>query len=112
MLVKSLTATPLHGHCSLQDRRDGPTTGIRYAITGRIRQASVYRMYQVLRSGNVPASQIIVMQADDIAIDGLNPFPGRVYNEVGGPNVYANIQTDYSGSAVTSANFFAVLKVS
>ena len=51
------------------------------------------------------------MQADDIAAHEQNPFPGRVYNEVGGPNVYADVRTDYSGSAVTSTNFFAVLKV-
>jgi len=50
------------------------------------------------------------MAFDDIANNVRNPFPGQVFNQPDGVDVYAGVKIDYSGADVTPANFLSVLK--
>lgn len=38
-----------------------------------------------------------------------NPYPGEIFNEPYGPNVYEGVIADYKGDAVTPSNFLAIL---
>jgi len=54
------------------------------------------------------------MAVDDIAHDGRNPFPGKIFNKptpagVPGNDVYAGCKIDYRGGSVTPENFVNVL---
>jgi len=77
-------------------------------------QSDVCHSYQILISNGFPAANIIVLAYDDIANSAQNPFPGTMYNKPTGTdpgdNVYAGCAIDYKGSAVTAANFLAVIK--
>lgn len=42
--------------------------------------------------------------------DYSNPTPGEIINHPDGGDVYANVPTDYTGSAVTVDTFFKVLR--
>ena len=46
----------------------------------------------------------------DVASNRANPFPGKLYNRHGGPDVYAGCKADYAGENVIVDNFFKVLK--
>jgi len=51
------------------------------------------------------------MAVDDLVNDEENPFPGQLFNEPTGPDVYAGCQIDYKGALeVTPENFHAVLR--
>lgn len=63
---------------------------------------------QVLKRGGLEDENIIVMMADDIARHAFNPYPGKLFNKPGGPDVYQGVPKDYTGSEVNAAN---VLKV-
>eukprot|EP00241_Pyramimonas_parkeae_P001365 CAMPEP_0114264316 /NCGR_PEP_ID=MMETSP0058-20121206/23116_1 /TAXON_ID=36894 /ORGANISM="Pyramimonas parkeae, CCMP726" /LENGTH=544 /DNA_ID=CAMNT_0001380931 /DNA_START=95 /DNA_END=1727 /DNA_ORIENTATION=+ len=73
-------------------------------------QASLYHLCQALHIGHIPDSQIVTMFADDIANAPENPFPGQVFNSLGGPDVYDGMWADYAGTEVTADNFFAALQ--
>ena len=47
--------------------------------------------YQVLHKQGVPNDHIVVMVCDDIASDFMNPHPGKLFNQPGGPDVYAGM---------------------
>ena len=72
-------------------------------------QADACHAYQVALANGVPASQIITMLYDDVAGNEGNPFPGKLYNSVGGSDVYAGCVIDYKGSACSMETFFRVL---
>lgn len=63
---------------------------------------------QVLRRGGLKDENIVVMMADDIAHNPLNPHPGQIFNQPAGSNVYRGISKDYTGAEVNARN---VLKV-
>ncbi|VDO67505.1 unnamed protein product [Heligmosomoides polygyrus] len=78
-------------------------------------QADVARSYHTLIDHGVSAENIILMMKDDIAHNEENPFPGQLFNEPHGPNVYEGVKIDYkacaeNGDDVTPENFLAVLK--
>jgi len=73
-------------------------------------QADVCHMYQVAHSLGVPDEHIIVIMKDDIANSASNPKKGQIINEPNGPDVYHGVPKDYTGSAVSSANFLKVLE--
>lgn len=51
------------------------------------------------------------MAVDDLITDEENSFPGQLFNEPNGPDVYAGCKIDYKGSTdVIPENFHAVLK--
>eukprot|EP00662_Eupelagonemidae_sp_cell21_P032921 gene32921-40371_t len=62
---------------------------------------------ELLTSGGVPPSNIIMMMWDDVAHNPHNPFPGKLFSEPNGPDVYANVTIDYRSHDVTSANFLS-----
>lgn len=73
-------------------------------------QADIFHTYQILIKNGFDASKIIVMAYDDIATDKSNPFPGQVFNEPDGPDVYIGTDNiDYKGKNVTAKQFYAVL---
>jgi len=73
-------------------------------------QANVCHAFQILRTMGIPDDHIIVMMADDIANNPENPVPGNIINSPGGPNVYAGVNRDYTGTDVTPENFLNVLR--
>lgn len=77
-------------------------------------EATIYKTYQILRSGGILPENIIVFSPDDIAYNSNNPYPGAIFyadesiNEHS-ENVYENIVVDYSRLNNTVSNFLAVL---
>ena len=45
----------------------------------------------MLSDGGLPDERIVVMMADDIAHNPLNPHPGKIINRPGGPDVYKGV---------------------
>jgi len=72
-------------------------------------QADVCHAYQVVHKMGVPDERIIVMMKDDIANNAQNPKPGQIINEPNGPDVYAGVPKDFTGSLVNSDNFVKIL---
>ena len=73
-------------------------------------QADVCHAYQVLVNHGLPRTNIITMMYDDLAYSAQNPFPGRLFNRPGGPDVYEGVSVDYKGIHVNPTNFLAVLQ--
>jgi len=73
-------------------------------------QADVSHAYKLLREmGNFDEDKIITMMYNDVANSTDNPFPGKLFNEPGGPDVYEGIVVDYQGEDVTAETFLNVL---
>lgn len=74
-------------------------------------QADVCHAYHVLINHGFNPDNIIVFSYDDVPSAPLNPFPGTLYNAPGtNPKEYnAGCVKDYTGSAVNTENFLAVL---
>lgn len=72
-------------------------------------QADVCHAYQVLHKMGIPEERIIVMMKDDIANSSSNPKRGQIINEPNGPDVYAGVPHDYTGSLVNSDTFIKIL---
>lgn len=74
-------------------------------------QSDIFRTYKILINNGFDPTKIITMAYDDIATDKQNPFPGKVFNEPDGPDVYIGTKNiDYKGKDVTADNFYAVLE--
>ncbi|XP_046902635.1 legumain [Hypomesus transpacificus] len=73
-------------------------------------QADACHAYQIVHKNGIPDEQIVVMMYDDLADNEDNPTPGVVINRPNGTDVYKGVPKDYTGDAVTPANFLAVLK--
>ncbi|CAB1330507.1 unnamed protein product [Coregonus sp. 'balchen'] len=73
-------------------------------------QADACHAYQIVHKNGIPDEQIVVMMYDDLATNEENPTPGEVINRPNGTDVYKGVPKDYTGEAVTSDNFLAVLK--
>lgn len=58
-------------------------------------QADALSMYQLLRNQGVNDDHIVLMLADDLADNPLNPEPGIIRNVAGGPNLNVDVQVDY-----------------
>lgn len=64
-----------------------------------------------MRKNGIPEDHIIVLAVDDLVHDEDNPFPGELFNEPDGPNVYEGCNIDYRGlDVVTPETFTHVLK--
>ncbi|KAI6239886.1 Legumain [Aphelenchoides fujianensis] len=73
-------------------------------------QSNAYHAYGVIRGHGVPQERVIMMAVDDLAFHDDNPFPGQIFNEANGPDVYAGVSFDYREAEVTPANFHAILR--
>jgi legumain len=69
----------------------------------------VYHAYQVLKRGGLDDDHIVVMHTNDIAGNFMNPHPGQIFNQPGGPDVYEGVPLDYTGEHVNSQNFLDAL---
>lgn len=58
-------------------------------------QADVLGMYQYLKEKGYDDDHIILIMADDIAYNEKNPLQGVVRREIGGDNLYDDLQIDY-----------------
>lgn len=73
-------------------------------------QADVCHAYQVVKASGIPEEQIIVLAYDDVASHKENPFPGQLFNQKDGQDVYKDCKIDYKGDSVTPQTFFEVLR--
>ncbi len=73
-------------------------------------QADVCHAYQVLHAHGIPDENIVVMMYDDIAFDKNNPYPGTIYNQPDGPDVYPGVPKDYTGEYVAPVYFMNILQ--
>jgi len=73
-------------------------------------QADVCHAYQIMKNNGIPEEQIILLSYDDVASASQNPFPGQLFNQPDGEDVYAGCNIDYKGSDVTPDQFLKVLK--
>jgi len=46
---------------------------------------------------------------DDVAMDSANPFPGQLFNQPDGSDVYGGCQVDYRAETITPELFLSVL---
>ena len=53
---------------------------------------------KVVSNHGIPDENIIVMMFDDIANSEDNPIPGKIFNRPNGPDVYAGVPKDYTGT--------------
>ena len=51
-----------------------------------------------MKDHGIPDENIVVMMYDDIANSKQNPFPGKIFNRPNGPDVYAGVPKDYTGT--------------
>ena len=58
-------------------------------------QADVLGMYHYLKGKGYDDDHIILIMADDIAYNEKNPLQGVVRREIGGDNLYKDLQIDY-----------------
>jgi ABC-type branched-subunit amino acid transport system substrate-binding protein len=72
-------------------------------------QADVLAQYQLLRRNGVPDDHIVVVSADDVALDHRNPHRGTVRDQVGGPNLRAGAHVDYHLADVDANGVLAIL---
>ena len=72
-------------------------------------QADAHHSYQILIDQGMDPEKIIFFACDDIAYHEDNPFPGEIFNEPTGDNVYDADSIDYSGDQVNAETFMAVM---
>lgn len=72
-------------------------------------QSDIFHHYHILVDRGVKPENIIVFAFDDIANNSRNPFPGKIFNQPDGKDVYAGVVIDYFGKDVTPENFLAAL---
>ena len=74
-------------------------------------QADLCHAYLLLVGQGIPQEHIIVLSANDVADNLINPFPGHLYNSPGTnpPDVFPGCRVDYNGTDTSPANFLAVL---
>jgi hypothetical protein len=73
-------------------------------------QADALAVYQRLRKNGVADDRIVLMLADDLAENPMNPEPGVVRNVEGGPNLRQNVELDYQlDERTTSAQVLRIL---
>lgn len=73
-------------------------------------QSDICHAYQIMKSHGIPESQIIVIAKDDIAQNSRNPFPGKIFNQPNGKDVYEGCKIDYSGEHTTPEIFHAIMR--
>ena len=72
-------------------------------------QADVLGFYQYLKGKGYDDDHIILIMADDIAFNELNPLQGVVRREISGENLYENVQIDYKLGDLTLKDLKQIL---
>ena len=55
-------------------------------------EADISHAYQIQRKGGLIEENIITFMYDDVATDPKNPWPGKIFNRLGGPDVYNGVK--------------------
>lgn len=72
--------------------------------------ANALTMYQNVKRLGIPSKRIILMLADDVAMNIRNPFPGKVYGDRDCKEDLArNVLVDYRNKEVTPKKFLQVM---
>ncbi|OGQ97800.1 MAG: hypothetical protein A2284_18625 [Deltaproteobacteria bacterium RIFOXYA12_FULL_61_11] len=72
-------------------------------------QADALAHYQALRANGIPDDHLVLVLADDLATNSQSAEPGMVRNVAGGPNLYAEVEIDYSLEELTADDLLAIL---
>lgn len=72
-------------------------------------QADICHAYQILIQHGLAPERIITLIYDDVAHASENPFPGQLFNQPKGADVYSGCQVDYRGDALSPSLFLNVL---
>jgi hypothetical protein len=73
-------------------------------------QADVFHAYSELIANGISPKDIILFAYNDIVYNTMNPTPGVVINQPGGPNIYpGNESVTFAGDDVTPENFLNTL---
>jgi glycosylphosphatidylinositol transamidase (GPIT) subunit GPI8 len=72
-------------------------------------QADVLGMYHYLKRKGYDDDHIILIMADDIAYNEKNPLQGVVRREIGGDNLYKDLQIDYKLGDLTLEDLKRIL---
>lgn len=72
-------------------------------------EADALRQYQMFKERGIPDGRIILAIQDDIAFGESNTEQGVVRNEVGGANLYVDVEIDYSAGDISLALVEAIL---
>ena len=72
-------------------------------------QADVLGFYQYLKGKGYDDDHIILIMADDIAFNELNPLQGVIRREISGENLYENVQIDYKLGDLTLEDLKQIL---
>ena len=72
-------------------------------------QADVLGMYHYLKGKGYDDDHIILIMADDIAYNEKNPIQGVVRREIGGDNLYNDLQIDYKLADLTLEDLTQIL---
>ncbi len=72
-------------------------------------QADVLGMYHYLKGKGYDDDHIILIMADDIAYNEKNPLQGVVRREIGGDNLYKDLQIDYKSGDLTLEDLKQIL---
>lgn len=73
-------------------------------------QSDACHAYQIAKRNGIAESNIILLAYDDIANSEKNPFPGKIFNNPNGTDVYEGCKISYREKQVTAENFLKVLK--
>lgn len=72
-------------------------------------QADVLAMYQLLKKNGYTDDQIILVCADDIAYNALNPNQGEIRVKTMGDNVYTDVKVDYKLADISEKDICDIL---
>lgn len=72
-------------------------------------QADICHAYQIVKGHGVDPDRIITLIYDDVATDPANPFPGQLFNQPNGSDVYGGCKVDYRADALSPSLFLNVL---
>ena len=72
-------------------------------------QADVLGFYHYLKGKGYDDDHIILIMADDIAYNEMNPLQGVVRREISGENLYENVQIDYKLADLTLEDLKQIL---
>lgn len=72
-------------------------------------QSDALALYNALRDYGLTDDRIILIINDDVAYHPNNSRPGEIYNEVGGVNLYVDVEVDYNPRYLEPEDIFSIL---
>lgn len=73
-------------------------------------QSDVLHFYQLLKQRGWDDEHIILVMRDDLAYNERNNYPGAIYAEMGGVNLYQEVANDYRTDTLTAADISLILQ--